>query len=65
MPNLITCVACGRQEVHEARGLGVRCYSKAKRMKALGKFPRTRQKRDRRTYMRAWKRAWRARTGRH
>lgn len=56
---LIRCALCGHQERHAARGLGERCYERARRIGCLAAFPR-RTARDRRAYWREWKRRRRA-----
>jgi hypothetical protein len=64
---IVTCLLCGREESHEARGLGAACYQRARRAGMLPAFaprprgrPRTRMG-TRTEYYRLYKRAWYAR----
>lgn len=63
MAIIVTCLLCGLEEEHAARGLGERCYLKAKRLRMLGCFPRGRRAPEgkephRREYWREYKRSW-------
>jgi hypothetical protein len=53
---LIICALCGREEPHEARGLGHGCYNKARALGMLSAFARGRRApsaQDRRCYWQA------------
>ena len=63
---IITCLLCGHEEEHEARGLGGACYQRVRRLGMLGAFAprgrgRPRLHHDRRAYEREYKRATYAR----
>lgn len=60
---IITCLLCGLKEEHEARGLGARCYRKARLHGQLEEFPKGRRAPqgkhpERREYWRTYKRTW-------
>jgi len=60
---IVTCLLCGYQEEHEARGLGARCYRKARLHNQLHLYPCGRRAPEgkqpqRREYWREYKRAW-------
>lgn len=59
---IITCLLCGREELHEARGLCTPCYQRARRLNMLPAFAQRQRGRprgphtNRREYWRAYKR---------